>query len=61
MRQVRLPMADFFIDCYFNGFCKGRKNFFLLHDMQHSLELQLRAMTHSTELRLFVMLHSAQF
>jgi hypothetical protein len=27
MGQVRSPMADFFIDCYFKGFCKGRKNF----------------------------------
>jgi hypothetical protein len=22
-------MADFMIDCYFNGFCKGRKHFVL--------------------------------
>jgi hypothetical protein len=29
MRQVIYLMADFLIDCYFNGFCKGRKNFFL--------------------------------
>jgi hypothetical protein len=30
MRKVRSPMADiFFIDCYFNCLCKGRKNFIL--------------------------------
>jgi hypothetical protein len=23
----RSPMTDFLIDCYFNGFCKGIKNF----------------------------------
>jgi hypothetical protein len=27
MRQVRSPMAHFLIDCYFNGFFKGIKNF----------------------------------
>jgi hypothetical protein len=27
MGQARSPMADFLIDCYFNGFCKGRYNF----------------------------------
>jgi hypothetical protein len=26
VRQIG-PMPDFFIDCYFKGFCKGRKNF----------------------------------
>jgi hypothetical protein len=29
MGQARSPMAYFFLDCYFNGFCKGRKKFFL--------------------------------
>jgi hypothetical protein len=28
MRQARSPMLDLLIDCYFNGLCKGRKNFF---------------------------------
>jgi hypothetical protein len=27
--QARSPMTDFLKDCYFNGFCKGRKNFVL--------------------------------
>jgi hypothetical protein len=27
MGQARSPMTDFLIDCYLNGFCKGRKNF----------------------------------
>jgi hypothetical protein len=27
MGQARSPMTDFFIYCYFYGFCKGRKNF----------------------------------
>jgi hypothetical protein len=28
MGQARSPMTDFLIDCYFNHFCKGIKNFF---------------------------------
>jgi hypothetical protein len=58
MRQLRSPMADFLIDCYFNGFCKGRKNFFLTPRyakqpcaMLHSAELRLRAMRHSAEFK----------
>jgi hypothetical protein len=28
MRQaIRSPMADFLIECYFKGFCEGRKTF----------------------------------
>jgi hypothetical protein len=45
MRQVSSPMADFLIDCYFNDFCKGRKNFF----STPRYAKKLRAMRHSTE------------
>jgi hypothetical protein len=38
-------MTDFLKDCYFNGFCKGRKNFVRtpryaqkLHTMRHSAD-----------------------
>jgi hypothetical protein len=55
MGQERSPMTDFLIDCYFNGFCKGRKNFVStprfakkLRAMQHSGS-RLRAMRHSAE------------
>jgi hypothetical protein len=38
-------MTDFFKDCYFNGFCKGRKNF---GPTPHYAK-KLRAMRHSAE------------
>jgi hypothetical protein len=54
-------MTDFLKDCYFNGFCKGRKNLVptpryakKLRAMQHS------AMPHSAESRLPAMQHSAE-
>jgi hypothetical protein len=54
MGQARSPMTAFLIDCYFNDFCKGRKNFVLtpryakkLCAMPHSAEFRLRAMRHS--------------
>jgi hypothetical protein len=62
-------MTDFLKDCYFNGFCKGRKNFVptpryqyakKLCAMQHSGESRLRAMRHSAESQLPAMLHSAE-
>jgi hypothetical protein len=49
-------MTDFLKDCYFNGFCKGRKNFVptpryakKLRAMPHNAETRLRAMPHSVE------------
>jgi hypothetical protein len=57
MRQARPPMNDFLIDWYFNGFCKGRKNFVLtLCEKQ-----RLCAMLHSEEFRLCAMQLSAEF
>jgi hypothetical protein len=60
-------MTDFLKDFYFNGFCKGRKNFVptpryakKLRAMQHSAESRLRAMPHSAESRLPAMRHSAE-
>jgi hypothetical protein len=48
-------MADFLIDCYLNGFCKGIKNLVStpryarkLRIMWHSAELRLRAMRLNT-------------
>jgi hypothetical protein len=59
-------MTEFLKDCYFNGFCKGRKTFVptlryaqkKLCAMRHSAVSRLRAMRHSTELRLCAMRHS---
>jgi hypothetical protein len=68
MVQARSPMTDFFVDCYFNGVCKGRKNFVStpryakkLRAMRHSAESLLRAMPHSAELRLRAMPHNTEF
>jgi hypothetical protein len=66
MGQARSPMTDFLIDCYFDGFCKGRKNLFRhsaesrLRAMPYSAELQLRDMPHRVEFRLCAMQHSAE-
>jgi hypothetical protein len=56
MGQASSPMTDILKDCYFNGFCKGKKNFVLtpryakkLRAMQHSGESRLPAMGHSAE------------
>jgi hypothetical protein len=49
-------MTDFLKDCYFNDFCKGRKNFV----PTPSYEKKLRAIWHSAELRLLAMRHSAE-
>jgi hypothetical protein len=64
MGQARSPT----VDCYFNSFCKGRKNFIStpcyaqkLRAVRHSAESRLRAMPHSAELRLNAMPHSAEF
>jgi hypothetical protein len=40
-------MTDFLIDCYFNGLCKGRKNFV----PTPRYAKKLRAMRHSAELK----------
>jgi hypothetical protein len=68
MGPARLPMTDFLIDCYFNGFCKGRKNSVLtpcnakkLHTMQHSAKLRLRAMPHSAKSRIRALPYSMEF
>jgi hypothetical protein len=51
MGKARSPMTDFLKNCFFNDFCKGRKNFVptsryakLLRAMWYSSELQLPAM-----------------
>jgi hypothetical protein len=36
--QARSNMTDFLLDFYFNGFCKGRKNFFRLRGMPHNAQ-----------------------
>jgi hypothetical protein len=66
--QARSPMTNFFIDCFFNGFCKGRKNLVLtppyaknLRTMWHGAKSRLRAMPDSAELLLRAMPHSAEF
>jgi hypothetical protein len=41
------PMTDFLKVCYFDGFCKGRKNFVPIHRYAK----KLRAMPHSAELK----------
>jgi hypothetical protein len=46
MGQARSPMTDFLIDCYFNGFYKGRKNFV---STPRYAKKKLRAMPHSAE------------
>jgi hypothetical protein len=46
MGQARSPMTDFLIDCYFNSFCNGRKNF-----VSTPRQKKLRAMPHSAELK----------
>jgi hypothetical protein len=58
-------MTDLLKDCYFNGFCKGRKNFVptphyakKLRAMRQSAESRLPAMPHSAESRLPAMWHS---
>jgi hypothetical protein len=43
MRQVRSPMADFLIDCFFND----QKNFFRLRALPKNSVLRLCAMPHS--------------
>jgi hypothetical protein len=45
MGQARSPTTDFLKDCYFNGFCKGRKNFV----PTPRYAKKLRAMLHSAE------------
>jgi hypothetical protein len=60
MRQVRLPMADFLIDCYFNGFCKG-KNFFRLCAMPHSTKFRLRAMPPSVKFKSKIFLPTLRY
>jgi hypothetical protein len=47
MKQARSPMADFLKDCYFNGFCKGRKNF--VSTPRYAKKLRAM-MAHSAEL-----------
>jgi hypothetical protein len=49
-------MADFLKDCYFNSFCKGRKNFV----PTPRYAKKIRAMPHSAESRLSAMQHSAE-
>jgi hypothetical protein len=68
MGQARSPTTNFLIDCYFIGFCKGRKNFVStsryakkLRAMRHSAESRLHAMPHSAEVRLRAIPHSAEF
>jgi hypothetical protein len=55
MGQARSPMTDFLIDCYFNGFCKGRTKFV----STPRYAKKLRAMRHSAEFRLPAMPHRA--
>jgi hypothetical protein len=56
--QARSPMTDFLIDCNFNSFCKGKKNFVStpryakkLLAMRHSTESRLRAMPPSVKFK----------
>jgi hypothetical protein len=56
MGQTTSSVTEFLIDCYFNGFFKGRKNFVSTPRyakkfcaMRHSAESRLRAMRHSGE------------
>jgi hypothetical protein len=62
----KITHGIFLIDCYFNGFCKGRQNFFLTRyakKLKSKIFLttsRLRAMPHSGKLWLPAMRHNAE-